>query len=168
MESDVAAAREQLSQIDEAKWASVAASVQPLPGWFFPLFALVGPAAIWWTTFTDDRLKHEYGTLHLNLLRFGAAAMIVVAVAAIGFAWRSERATAVVRPKAPALGGHTSRWVIFGILAITMSLNVGIAFVSISAINQPHLIGGLLYLWLAFMPGYFWRRHIEAMADKRP
>ena len=133
------------------------------------LIALLGPAAIWgvtlWSGFSEENFV-RWGPLQVLLL-VGAVLFGGVGVVSLAVGWVQERRSGV-RGKAPIRGGpKPSKWVFFANFSMITPSIVAINMVSINGVNRPFLLGGLLYVWLATVPAYFYRRHAQALAQVR-
>jgi len=84
----------------------------------------------------------------------GVVAVLVVVAGAVYQRKRSQ-----VKPLAPIRGGRTTKWNFIAIFSITLSITVASNLVTINGVDSPYLLGALIYLWLAAVPAYCWRRH---------
>lgn len=150
--------------LDVAKLAAESASVVQFPRHHWALMAFAGPAAVWWSTASND----AFGVAgsERSLLIAGAIAMTVLALVGLIGQSRLERNRSV-RGKAPAFGGRTTVWRFLAILALFLPIAVGVNLVSALDVRRPYIIGLALFVFLAAAPSYFWTRHIEAMRNPK-
>jgi len=50
--------------------------------------------------------------------------------------------------------------------SITLPMFVATSLVIINEVNRPFLLAGLLYVWLAIVPGYCYRRHAAECLER--
>jgi len=162
MEIDSGTARQQLQVVEDAMQVSESSAVTNPPAWFYPTLALIGPATIWWVNATIAPADH-FGSQELSLLRLGGTIMGVVALASLVRMAVVERRSAVVRPKAPIRGGRTTKWNFLSIFSLVLAFTVGLNIVTINEVFRPYLTGALVYLWIALVPAYCYRRHVMEM-----
>lgn len=165
MSSEGHVAREHLAELDQAMQVSSVASFAPGSCQDWLLVACLGPALIWGFTvgtgIADERVQWLLVAGAALFGCLGAAGLVKNVV-------DQRRLYGKVRGKSPRRGGlKPPKWLFAGNLAMFIPTNIAINMVWLDGVNRPFLLGGLLFVWLAFVPGYFYRRHAETLGQVR-
>jgi hypothetical protein len=108
----------------------------------------------------------EVGATEQRFLAIGGIAMMVPAITAaiMGIRWQFTHSP--VHPKVPGSGGPSSKWAVFSTVAPIAVFVIVTQLVVVFDIYAPYVIGGLLYVALAMLPAYFWRRNVKSIAAR--
>lgn len=145
--------RAQLAQVEAVSRTTEDAAFLAPRLWFFPVFALCAPAIVWLRAHYSGSSAFRDG--ELTLLLIGGIAMAIISGVALAIELKRELSHPI-RAKSPIRGGRTTPWAFVAILGVNMPL----MFALISANDaNPYVKGALLFLIIAIVPTYCFRRH---------